>query len=63
MPSRLIEIPCDDIFRNDRLGLEPAIASRTTALLSRSPQAIAIDGQWGTGKSTFLGVVGGLPQG
>ena len=53
MPSRLIEIPCDDIFRNDRLGLEPVIASRT-ALLSRSPQAIAIDGQWGTGKSTFL---------
>ena len=54
MPSRLIDIPCDDIFRHDRLGLEPAIASRTTALLSRSPQAIAIDGQWGTGKSTFL---------
>ena len=54
MPSRLIEIPCDDIFRNDRLGLEPAIASHTTALLARSPQAIAIDGHWGTGKSTFL---------
>ena len=54
MPSRLIDIPCDDIFRNDKLGLEPAIASRTQALLSRSPQAIAIDGQWGTGKSTFM---------
>ena len=54
MPSRLIEIPCDDIFKNDRLGLEPSIASRTTALLSRSPQAFAIDGRWGTGKSTFL---------
>ena len=54
MPSRLIDIPCDDIFRNDKLGLEPAIASRTQALLSRSPQAIAIDGHWGTGKSTFL---------
>ena len=54
MPSRLIDIPCDDIFKNDKLGLEPAIASRTSALLSRSPQAIAIDGRWGTGKSTFL---------
>ena len=54
MPSPLIDIPCDDIFKNDRLGLEPAIAARTEALLSRSPQAIAIDGQWGTGKSTFL---------
>ena len=56
MPSPLIEIPCDDIFRDDRLGLEPAIASRTNAILSRSPeaQAIAIDGKWGTGKSTFL---------
>ena len=54
MPSRLIDIPCDDIFRNDRLGLKPAIASHTSALLSRSPQAIAIDGQWGTGKTTFM---------
>ena len=54
MPSPLIEIPSDDIFKNDQLGLEPAIATRTEALLSRSPQAIAIDGQWGTGKSTFL---------
>ena len=54
MPSRLIEIPCDDIFKNDQLGLEPVIAARTEALCSRSPQAIAIDGQWGTGKSTFL---------
>ena len=54
MPSRLIDIPCDDIFKNDQLGLEPAIAARTEALLSRSPQAIAIDGQWGTGKTTFL---------
>ena len=49
MPSRLIDIPSDDIFKNDKLGLEPAIASRTQALLRRSPQAIAIDGHWGTG--------------
>ena len=54
MPSPLIDIPPEDIFKNDRLGLEPAIAGRTHALLSRSPQAIAIDGGWGTGKSTFL---------
>ena len=54
MPSHLIEIPPDDIFKNDRLGLEPAIAGRTHALLAQSPQAIAIDGRWGTGKSTFL---------
>ena len=54
MPSPLIEIPSDDIFKHDRLGLEPAIASRTKAILSRSPQAIAIDGHWGTGKSTFM---------
>ena len=26
MPFPLIEIPSDDIFKNDRLGLEPAIA-------------------------------------
>ena len=54
MPSPLIEIPPDDIFKNDRLGLETAIQGRTQALLERSPQAIAIDGRWGTGKSTFL---------
>ena len=54
MPSHLIEIPPGDIFKNDRLGLEPAIQGRTHALLARSPQAIAIDGRWGTGKSTFL---------
>ncbi len=54
MPSRLIDIPSGDIFRNDKLGLEPAIASRTEAILSRSPQAIAIDGHWGTGKTTFM---------
>ena len=54
MPSPLIEIPPDDIFKNDRLGLEPAIQGRTHALLARSPQAVAIDGHWGTGKTTFL---------
>ena len=54
MPSPLIEIPPDDIFKNDRLGLELAIQGRTHALLARSPQAVAIDGHWGTGKSTFL---------
>ena len=54
MPSPLIEIPSDDIFKKDRLGLEPTIASRTEAILSRSPQAIAIDGHWGTGKTTFM---------
>ena len=54
MPSRLIDIPSDDIFKYDKLGLEPAIASRTEAILSPNPQAIAIDGHWGTGKSTFM---------
>ena len=54
MPSPLICIPPDDVFRYDRLNLEPAIAGRTQALLSHSPQAVAIDGRWGTGKSTFL---------
>jgi hypothetical protein len=42
MPSPLIDIPCDDIFKHDRLGLEPAIISRSDAILSHSrPQAIA----------------------
>ena len=54
MPSPLIRIPSDDIFKNDRLDLEPAIASRTEAILRRSPQAVAIDGHWGTGKTTFM---------
>ena len=54
MPSPLIEIPSGDIFKHDKLGLEPAIARRTNAVLSRSPQAIAIDGRWGTGKTTFM---------
>ena len=54
MPSPLIEIPSDDIFKYDKLGLEPAIASRTQAILGRSPQAIAVDGRWGTGKTTFM---------
>ena len=54
MPSRLIEIPSDDIFKHDKLGLEPAIASRTKAILSHSPQSVAIDGRWGTGKTTFM---------
>ena len=54
MPSPLIEIPSDDIFKYDKLGLEPAIASRSEAILRRSPQAIAINGHWGTGKTTFM---------
>ena len=54
MPSPLIEIPSDDIFKNDKLGLEPAIASRSEAILRCSPQAIAINGHWGTGKTTFM---------
>ena len=54
MPSRLIEIPPNDIFKNDRLGLEPAIQVQSEALLSHSPQAIAIDAPWGSGKTTFM---------
>ena len=54
MPSPLIEIPAGDIFQNDRLGLEPAIRYQSQRLLARSPQAIAIDGSWGSGKSTFV---------
>lgn len=54
MPSRLIEIPLDDIFKNDMLDLEPAIQVQSEALLSHSPQAIAIDGSWGSGKTTFM---------
>ena len=54
MPSPLIEIPAGDIFKNDRLGLEPAIQYQSQRLLARSPQAIAIDGSWGSGKSTFV---------
>ena len=54
MPSRLIEIPPDDIFKNDRLGMEPAIQVQSEALLAYSPQAIAIDGPWGSGKTTFM---------
>ena len=54
MPSTLIEIPPDDVFRNDRLGLEPAIKEHSKALLSSSPQAIAIDAGWGSGKTTFM---------
>ena len=54
MPSRLIEIPPDDIFKNDRLGLEPAVQVQSEALLSNSPQAVAIDAPWGSGKTTFM---------
>ena len=54
MPSTLIEIPPDDVFRNDRLGLEPAIQEHSERLLASSPQAIAIDAGWGSGKTTFM---------
>ena len=54
MPSPIIEIPEDNIFKNDLLGLEAAIAFRTRTLLARTPQAIAIDASWGSGKSTFM---------
>ena len=54
MPSTLIDIPPDDVFRNDTLGLEPAIQVRSEALLSSSPQAIAIDAGWGSGKTTYM---------
>lgn len=54
MPSTLIDIPPDDVFKNDRLGLEPAIQVQSEALLSASPQAIAIDAGWGSGKTTFM---------
>ncbi|MCY4653422.1 MAG: P-loop NTPase fold protein [Dehalococcoidia bacterium] len=54
MPSTLIDIPPDDVFRNDTLGLEPAIQVQSEALLSSSPQAIAIDAGWGSGKTTFM---------
>lgn len=54
MPSTLIDIPPDDVFRNDKLGLKPAIQERSRRLLANNPQAIAIDAAWGTGKTTFI---------
>ena len=54
MHSRLIDIPPGDVFRNDRLGLEPAIKEHSERLLASSPQAIAIDAGWGSGKTTFM---------
>ena len=54
MPSTLIDIPPDDVFKNDRLGLEPAIQEHSERLLANSPQAIAIDAGWGSGKTTFM---------
>ena len=54
MPSRLIEIPDGDIFKNDMLDLEPAIQLRSKELLSHRSRAIAIDGPWGSGKTTFM---------
>ena len=54
MPSTLIDIPPDDVFRYDTLGLEPAIQEHSERLLASSPQAIAIDAGWGSGKTTFM---------
>ncbi|MXX53564.1 MAG: hypothetical protein F4Z35_06455 [Dehalococcoidia bacterium] len=54
MPSRIIDIPEDDIFKYDRLDREPAIAAHTKLLRAKSPQVIAIDAPWGSGKSNFM---------
>ena len=50
-----IEIPDDNPFQNDLLSRQEP-ANRLTSLVRNieSPAVIAIDGAWGTGKTTFL---------
>ena len=50
-----IEIPKDDPFRNDLLDRKPAIEA-LSALLGEveGPCVVALDSEWGGGKSTFL---------
>lgn len=54
MPTREIDIPPDDVFRNDLLGREPGIVERTGLLEKSALRVIAIDSGWGSGKTTFM---------
>ena len=50
-----LEIPTDDPFKNDCLGrqeLEPPLTQFVTQAVG--PFVLAIDGSWGSGKTTFL---------
>lgn len=57
LPSKLkdIEIPMDDPFKNDILGME-SYASTLKSIVEMYAEdggVIAINGDWGTGKTTF----------
>lgn len=53
-----LEIPAEDPFRNDKLGRKDAV-DFVAKLIERAggPFVVAIDGAWGTGKSTFIGML------
>ena len=51
----LIEVPADEPFKNDLLGRKPFAESLAATLGGiEGPGVFAIDGQWGTGKTTFV---------
>ena len=50
-----VEVPCDEPFKNDLLGRRTfAEALAATFGGAKGPGVFAIDGQWGTGKTTFV---------
>ena len=55
---REIEIPEGDPFRNDRLGRKEPAEVLTQMLRSiEGPCVLAVDAQWGAGKTTFLNML------
>lgn len=53
--NKLIKIEEDNIFENDTLGREESIVDLSKLLLSTTePFVFAINGSWGTGKTTFV---------
>ena len=52
-----VEVPEDDPFRNDLLNRKPSIETLTGLLSAlEGPCVLALDSEWGGGKTTFLGM-------
>ncbi|WP_457594023.1 KAP family P-loop NTPase fold protein [Hydrogenimonas sp.] len=55
LKHKAIEIPNDDVFRNDALGRKDVIENLSTLVLNTGdPFVLSVDGKWGSGKTTFV---------
>lgn len=55
LKNSVLDIPDDDIFRNDKLGRNESVENLTRLLLNvSSPLVFSVNAPWGAGKTTYM---------